>query len=219
MHQGLAKATMGVLCTVLGGIYDRIRLRCGLCVDMNWGRIQPLQHNQCAVRVISGAVLLLFLLFANVYAQSLGTDVPGQDVTGYPITKVHSRADYGQHDQNWDIMQADNGLMYVANGYGLMEWDGERWRTYLTPGKTRLRAITKWRDGQIYTGTTNDLVYYRQTDIGGLEYVSLIPDWTEERKNFGEIWSVVSNSKWVVFSSIDKLFVYGGADIRVVPGI
>lgn len=177
---------------------------------------EPRQPTQLMGRAFQVAFALLCFSVAPAHAQSPDLDQSVRDETGYPITTVHTRDDYGQHDQNWDIMQADNGLMYVANGHGLMERDGERWRTYFTPSRTRLRAITRWHDGHIYTGTTNDLGYYRPTDVGGLEYVSLITDWAEEDKNFGEVWALASNSKWVVFSSIDRLFVYDGDSIRVV---
>ena len=135
------------------------------------------------------------------------------------MTTVFGRDAYRQHDQNWDIVQAENGPMMVANGHGLMEWDGERWRMYPTPDRTRLRSIARWTDGRIYTGTLNEIGYFQPDPDKGRVYRSLIADWPSERRNFGEVWSVAATSRWVVFVTVDQLFVYDGNSVRTVPGI
>lgn len=170
--------------------------------------------------VLPGALLALFGALgslgatADETATGLATAVPS---FGHPLAEVFTTEDYGQQDQNWDVLQGRNGLIYVGNGFGLMEWDGERWRTYHTPNRTRLRSLVEWHDGRIYAGTTNDLGYFDVSARGGLAYVSLTAAWPEAERNFGETWSVAANDRWVVFCTAERLFVYDGEVVRAVP--
>lgn len=136
------------------------------------------------------------------------------DDSGYPITAIHTVADYGQHNQNWDVLQGNDGLIYVANGNGLMAWDGERWDLYPTPNRTEIRAFTEWKDGRIYAGTTNDLGVYEPDESGRLVFRSLIADWPEEDRQFGVIWWTSSNSRWVVFAARFETFVFDGESMH-----
>ncbi len=148
--------------------------------------------------------------------QTSSEDSTGELEYGYPITRIFTVDDYQQHEQNWAVEQGPNGLIYVANGSGLMEWDGERWRSYESPNDTRLRDMTRWHDNRLYTGTINDIGYYDVTEDGSLAFNSLISDWSDPERDFGEIWSVTSNSRWVVFVSINGLFIYDGVQFHTV---
>ena len=49
---------------------------------------------------------------------------------GLPLITHYNQEDYKGHHANWDIHQAENGLIYIANGSGLLEYDGEVFNRY-----------------------------------------------------------------------------------------
>lgn len=138
---------------------------------------------------------------------------------GYPITEIFTIDDYQQHDQNWAVLQGRNGLIYIANGFGLMEYDRTSWRLYPTPNRTRIRGMVEWTDGLIYVGTNHDIGRYRPNASGELTYHSLIDDWQDEARRFGEVWSVAATADWIAFSASEQLLLHDGTQTIVVPDL
>lgn len=89
---------------------------------------------------------------------------------GVPVTRVFKNEEHLGGAQLWTIVQAKNGLIYSGGNSGIIEWDGERWRKYRTPGNTRVRSISIANDGRLYVGTFNDIGFYASNDIGILEF-------------------------------------------------
>jgi hypothetical protein len=46
---------------------------------------------------------------------------------GNPIVRFYHPNDYKGYSQNWHIAQDENGIMYFANGDGVLEYDGHEW--------------------------------------------------------------------------------------------
>jgi len=47
---------------------------------------------------------------------------------GYPFYNYCDSKQYNAADQNWQTIQDKNGLIYVANGESLLQFDGESWK-------------------------------------------------------------------------------------------
>ena len=137
-------------------------------------------------------------------------------LNGIPVSQVFTAPEYNGHSQNWEILQAEDGNIRVANGHGILEWNGEFWSKYPTPNRTRVRSFTQGFDGKIYLGTTNDFGRLQASANGELIFESLLKDDAYE-KTFGDIWSVVADDDAVVFSSKKKIFVWNGQTLAVVP--
>ncbi len=52
--------------------------------------------------------------------------------------------------QNWDIVQDKRGMLYIANNFGLLEYDGHRWQTYGVNKGTKVRSVAIDKRGRIY---------------------------------------------------------------------
>ncbi|MFK8012723.1 MAG: response regulator [Marinicellaceae bacterium] len=141
------------------------------------------------------------------------------DEIGLPVTEVFDSFAHKGANQNWWMAQAKNGLIYNGTGTGLNEWDGERWAIYKTPQKSRIRSLSIWKDDNIYVGTNNDIGYYYANDLGSLTYQSLLDDWTFEEKQFGEVWSVASNTYGVVFTTNKYLLFWDGQTIQKLDAL
>lgn len=124
-----------------------------------------------------------------------------------PITNF-SPSDYDAGIQNWSLAIQDNGWLYVANNYGLLEFDGSRWQLYGVWGGTPLRSVAIGADHLIYAGSTNEFGRFRSNNLGQLVYESLSSHTAQTNPFFGEIWSINFLADNVYFQSNNDIFVY-----------
>lgn len=104
---------------------------------------------------------------------------------------VHfTRKNYGAGTQNWGIAIASNNWSYVANNYGLLEYDGDRWHLYGMPNSTAVRSLMIGLDGRIYVGATNEFGIFAANAVGGLDYHSLSDSLDRKYAGFGEVWNI-----------------------------
>ena len=104
-------------------------------------------------------VFLILCLVSVINADLKATSI----YYGLPGIRNFSRTDYAGGIQSWSFGETDNGLLYFANNYGLLEYNGANWTLY-TSIKASNRAVCT--DGnRIYVGAvsyTHLDVYKRQ---------------------------------------------------------
>ena len=106
-------------------------------------------------------ILLLIILITNkVVAQYT------------PYFQNFSLSEYNAGNQNWGVSRADNGMVYVANNYGLLEYDGLKWDFIELPNKTTIRSVLAYKE-LIYTGSYEEFGYWKKDSKGILVYHSL----------------------------------------------
>ena len=88
--------------------------------------------------------------------------------------------------QNWDISQDKRGLLYIANNFGLLEYDGNRWELSRVKNGTKVRSVGIDRRGRIYVGCQNDFGFFFPDSRGKLAYVSLADSLPAENRAFDE---------------------------------
>ncbi|MBO7455027.1 MAG: transcriptional regulator, partial [Paludibacteraceae bacterium] len=110
---------------------------------------------------------LTFMLLTSASVVFAGWNVP---VTNFAV------ADYSAGTQNWQLVTTDNGWLYAANNYGLLEYDGAQWRVYGMYYGNLPRSIAKLDDRAIFIGATNDIGVFTPTTKGGMHYTSFITD-------------------------------------------
>src|SRR5260221_2989316 len=72
-----------------------------------------------------------------------------QNTIGIPAIVNYSKQTYNAGSQNWGIAQDKNGIVYFANNDGLLTFDGNFWRKYLLPNKTKVRSIAIDKNNRI----------------------------------------------------------------------
>jgi len=154
-------------------------------------------------------ILLLVLCFGFVNqldAQLLRYGLPG--LTNY------TRAEYNSGTQNWGMGQASNGMIYFANNNGLLEFDGQHWRTYSEfPITYRSICVDNKR---IYVGAFNEIGYYEPNSAGQLKYHSLNSLVKNQVGDLDEIWRIHKTSFGIVFQSFNGIYIYDKNKIHVV---
>ncbi len=112
--------------------------------------------------MISRKVLLLVFTISSI--------IYGQEI---PPIQIFTTQDYKAEDQNWDISQDDDGVVYFANNKGLLRYNGARWELFPNPNQSILRSVNVI-NAKIYTGSYMDFGYWEKNSFGGLVYTSLL---------------------------------------------
>ncbi len=124
---------------------------------------------------------------------------------------------YGEHPQNWSVTQDERGLTYVANNNGILEYDGERWRTIPTRTRTFVRSLAYGAAGSdttVWVGVQSDLGYLRADSLGVMRYESLFSEVSPKDRTFGDVWATHAAGGHAVFQAEQHLFAWDGAKMK-----
>ncbi len=115
-------------------------------------------------------------------------------------------SDYQAETQNWDITQGENGVIYVANNNGLLEYNGAHWQLYYSPNNTILRSV-EYIDGKVYSGAYMEFGYWTRDEVGMLEYTSL-SDNIKEKILEEDFWNIIEIDNHILFQSLSRIYIY-----------
>ena len=152
--------------------------------------------------VISGLCLIVVHLLLN--AQSLGS---------FPVIH-YDRYQYRGGNQNWSVAMGEEGMVYIGNNEGLLQFDGSNWKLYTLPGKSAIRSVAVGNDRRIYTGGYEEFGYFERDHAGLLTYTSLINRVREGRIHNDEIWRIIPCGDHTYFQSFSSIFTYDGESIE-----
>ena len=86
-------------------------------------------------------ILLLPVLFElPVLSQDYGV--------GMPFITSFNEKDFSVSNQNWDVVQDSRQVMYFANDYGVLEFDGSNWNIIQVPLNRSTTRSTGFREQQ-----------------------------------------------------------------------
>ena len=114
---------------------------------------------------------------------------------------------YNAENQNWDITQGEDKLIYAANNSGLLEYDGAKWRLYPTSNKTIMRSVATQGD-LIYTGAYMEFGYWERGSNGLLQYMSLSDKLEEPLIEDEQFWNIILVDNLILFQSLDRIYSY-----------
>ena len=114
--------------------------------------------------------LLPFLAFALILLKTFAFS----NENGFPLVTNFNPVTYNSHPQNWGIIQDDRGFMYIANGDGVLVYDGSTWELIELPNKVNTRVFAKDNQGIIYVAGPNEFGYLQPNNLGKLGYKSLM---------------------------------------------
>ena len=126
----------------------------------------------------------------------------------------YSPNEYAAGNQNWMISQGDDENFYFANGAGLLEFNGQKWKLYPVPNNSIVRAV-RTIDHRIYTGAYMEAGYWTRDEIGELEYTSIISRFPNGVHDGELFWDVQSLEGLVVFRSFAGIYFYNPEENEV----
>ena len=118
-------------------------------------RLKDIKAQFCKIGPIR-SIRDFVIIFLHVAIFSCISGLSYSQEKGLPFIQNYNPHEYRSHRQNWAIVQGKNGLMYFANGKGVLEFDGVNWRLIMLPNRGHVRSLTLGKDGTIYVGGNGD---------------------------------------------------------------
>lgn len=127
---------------------------------------------------------------------------------GTPLIKNYSTEDFRGGIQSWGFSQDREEMLYVANNFGLLQYDGNTWNLYPVKNGTKVRSVLAGVEGRIYVGSQADFGYFSPDAMGTLRYFSLADSLPEPHRNFDEVWRIFNIGKQIFFLTFKNIYAY-----------
>jgi ligand-binding sensor domain-containing protein/DNA-binding CsgD family transcriptional regulator len=132
-----------------------------------------------------------------------------------PCITNYTSPDYRAARQNWALTQDRQGIMYFANGSGMLVFDGVRWQVHALPGDRGVRTVAFDSLSQrIYCGTFEEFGYWERDEFNALNYHSVSDSLRAYTMHNDEIWSINFVGDTVIFRSFATYFLYHRGTVR-----
>lgn len=138
-----------------------------------------------------------------------------QDI-GFPYIKNYYPSEYKAHVQNFDVVQDSRGVMYFANFRGILEFDGQTWRTIQTSKISQVTSLAIDSLGTIYVGAAGEIGFLSADSKGELEFISLVDSLREEDREFQYIISVQATKEGVCFVTDESLLLWNNGSFKTI---
>ncbi len=143
------------------------------------------------VGLTRGAFTLAFILFfAFIGFPSFGQ----MDDAAQPAIRNFNYGEFHSDPQSWSVIHGMDGMLYVGNNNGLLQYDGVNWvKVSPDKGGTRavnIRSLVMDSAGTVYYGSRNEIGYIRQDSLGHMVTHSLFSALPDSLREFGDVWTV-----------------------------
>lgn len=148
----------------------------------------------------------LLLVFVSLFL--IVEEVFGQFTNSYyPFIRNFQKSEYKAGMQTWMIAQAPNELMYFANDYGILEFDGYNWQMYSLDGRTQYRSVLVTDHKRIYVGSNDNFGYFQLDSLNQMNFHSMLTLLPPDERNIQEVWKIHQVRDDIVFQSYNQLIV------------
>lgn len=150
-------------------------------------------------------ILLTYLLIlTSIISQS-------QEISRFGTSLIdnYTTQDYNSMSKNWMVSQDNNGLIYVANGSSLLEFDGEKWNNYnKSENSVEIIYSVNSIGSKVYIGYDDDFGYWEYNNLGEFVYTSLYPKQETRNHRFENFWNIIENVGLIYFQSNENIYIY-----------
>ena len=113
----------------------------------------------------------------------------GHFIQNFPPNAYRSD-DFSASTQNWDIVQAHHGPLYIANMGTFLVYDGMNWSHVQQTGTRYILSVAKSSSNLLYVGAKEDLGVFQSDSLGRDVFISLkkhVPEGLLENQEFRKI--------------------------------
>jgi len=157
---------------------------------------------------------LIAILLISLCIGANGQNAPS---LGAPFVQNFTKSEYRAGNQNWGIAQSKEGVIYAANGYGLIRFDGAYWELYPIHNKSAVRSVSIADNGWIHVGGKEEFGYFENKN-GKLSYCRLSSLVDPALLKNDEIWKILFVDDKVLFQSFSKCYIYHHNKIDIIYG-
>lgn len=166
----------------------------------------------CAFATVLSAVLCAAEPTAPTPAASVPANNPR--ATGTPFLRVWQPEDYGGSPGNRGILQHPrHGFIYVANGSGVLEFDGARWRLLRVPGGG-VQSLALDGRGRLWFASDNQLGYLAPDALGELQVRSALDRLPPGESPLFPVGAAASAPNGVYFINRDRVLFFSDDESR-----
>ncbi|MBD3166143.1 hypothetical protein GF324_06075, partial [bacterium] len=130
------------------------------------------------------------IVFAFLFAVVPFVTAAPASLYGAPFLQAYTPDEYESTGQCFDVAFAPNGVTYVANGGGVLEFDGRRWRTVENTGHQAFLAVAVDSLGRVWTGGISDFGVLVEKPDGMLRYQVLEPQLPDSLLEPRSVWRI-----------------------------
>lgn len=130
-----------------------------------------------------------------------------QSAQGYPVVHRYRSFEYGHNPNNLDLTLSADGLLYVANQDGLLEFDGSSWKFISLPRRRTPTKLALSDDGTLLIGATGDIGILASDSLYRPSFQSLFDSSAEETGSFGGVEQIISLRTAVFFVTPGRIFL------------
>ena len=156
------------------------------------------------IRILPTVLLSLLVLLAPGQA-SVALAAPAAHEAGVPFLSNHTPREYGSFFQTWAVAQDGQGLIYVGNNLGVLQYVGARWRLIKTGRQKLVRALATDARGRVYVGTQGELGYL-EGGPGQARFMPLTDRLAPEDRAFTDVKTIIAVGQDIYFQSAERLF-------------
>jgi diguanylate cyclase (GGDEF)-like protein len=153
-------------------------------------------------RILRIGAWMLAMVFAGI---AMGAEA----LVGTPPV-LHFTPDIEAHPRNFAVAQGPDGIVYVGNQEGVLEFDGEAWQRLRLPNEEIVRTLLAAPDGRIYVGGYNSFGFLERTATGELKYHALEDRFAKALagREFADIWDIVAAPEGIYFRAVRDVFLW-----------
>ncbi|MBK9494534.1 MAG: diguanylate cyclase [Xanthomonadales bacterium] len=155
--------------------------------------------------------LLVVLAFAVVHSASLHAWAQGSP----PLTRFEPDLDI--HTQNFAIAEDRQGIVYVGNFDGLLEFDGSHWQLHPLPNGELVRSLEIDAEDRVLVGGYNQFGWMLRDANGQLQFHDLTARFADvlDGREFADIWDIRLAPEGVYFRALRDVFLWNPTNDRV----
>jgi ligand-binding sensor domain-containing protein/DNA-binding CsgD family transcriptional regulator len=136
---------------------------------------------------------------------------------GIPYIRNFSRQDYNSSPFNWSVVQDKRGVIYVANNYHILEFDGNSWKALPLPNRTVIRSLAIDTKGTVYVGGQADFGYLQPDARGEVAFVSLKSKIDPKHHTFADVWRILVTEQGIAFCTSAGIYYLHNDRIAFIP--
>ena len=157
-------------------------------------------------------LVILFWMLTPICSLAQSQDV------GFPYIKNYAPSEYKAHVQNFDAVQDNRGIMYFANFRGILEFDGQTWRTIQTSKISQVTSLAIDSTGTIFVGAAGEIGFLKPDAKGELLFSSLDDALNQEDRNFKYIITILATKTGVYFVTDSSILIWNNGSFKTIKG-
>ncbi len=114
--------------------------------------------------------------------------------------------EYAGHHTNGEIVQGKDGLIYVVNILGVLEYDGVRWRKISRFRNANYLSLAVSESGRVFSGCNGNFGFFDKDSSASPTFKSLLASWPDTLTDPGSFKFTVAVDDGIYFGSSKYVF-------------